>query len=170
MRPLLSCTLALALTGAGGAIEAATPTSGPATPEAGMTVPLNTPKLSVFKDPTCGCCSGWVEHMKKNGFEVAVTESADMSAVKKSAGIPAALGSCHTGRIGKYFIEGHVPAADVKALLKANPDALGLTVPGMPAGSPGMELASGMTQSYDVHLVHKDGTTTVWKHYEGNMK
>jgi hypothetical protein len=165
-----SCLVALSIVVSGG-VHAATPAKAVAKPvTAPATVPQSSPKLAVYKDPTCGCCEAWVEHMKKNGFDVSVNESADMNSVKKSAGIPAAMGSCHTGKVGKYFIEGHVPAADVKRLLAANPDALGLTVPGMPAGSPGMEVPSGLVQPYDVYLVHKDGTTSVWRHYEGNKR
>ena len=170
MKRLLACACVLAVgtTVASGRVHAAEPAKPGVKSPAAAVLPQSSPRLTVHKDPTCGCCTGWVEHMKKNGFDVAVNESADMNAIKKGVGIPAAMGSCHTGKIGKYFIEGHVPAADVKRLLAANPDALGLTVPGMPAGSPGMELASGRVQAYDVLLVHKDGTVSVWRHYDGS--
>ena len=170
MNRLLSwtCMLALSTVVTSVRTDAAEPAKpGSKAPAAAATLPQSSPKLTVYKDPTCGCCTGWVEQMKKNGFDVAVNESADLNAIKKSVGIPPAMGSCHTGRIGKYFIEGHVPAADVKRLLAANPDALGLTVPGMPAGSPGMEVPSGLVQPYDVYLIHKDGTASVWRHYDG---
>ena len=83
-----------------------------------------------------------------------------------SVGIPAAMGSCHTAEVGGYFVEGHVPAEDLKRLLAEHPEAKGLTVPGMPIGSPGMESASGKVQPYDVLLVNKDGTTTVFAHHQ----
>jgi hypothetical protein len=120
------------------------------------------PQLTVFKNPSCGCCTEWIEHMKANGFSVNVTEVADTSGPRRLAGIPERLGSCHTARVGGYALEGHVPAADVLRLLKERPDAIGLAVPGMPVGSPGMEVAGGRKDPYDVLLVERKGATRVW--------
>ena len=98
------------------------------------------PKMVVYKSPTCGCCGKWVEHMRDNGFLVDVVEENDLTRRKRSLGVPAALGSCHTAVVDGYVIEGHVPAQDVHKLLAERPQGKGLAVPGMPAGSPGMEM------------------------------
>lgn len=95
--------------------------------------------LEVFKSPWCGCCGAWIAHVRAAGFTVNVTEVEDIAAVSKQNGVPDKLRSCHTTRAGKYVVEGHVPAADIKRLLKEKPDAIGIAVPGMPAGSPGMD-------------------------------
>lgn len=123
------------------------------------------PTLVVHKNESCSCCAGWVEHMKRSGFKVEVRNEDNLGPIKESVGIPVAMGSCHTAQIGRYFVEGHVPAEDVKRFLAEQPDAKGLTVPGMPAGSPGMELPSGKVQPYDVYIVAKDGTTSVYAHH-----
>lgn len=117
-------------------------------------------RLLVHKHPSCGCCVLWIEHMREAGFAVDVRDHEDMGPVKQRVGVPYAKGSCHTAEVDGYFIEGHVPAEDVKRLLAERPDARGLTVPGMPAGSPGMELPDGRTQPYSVELVHQDGRTS----------
>lgn len=120
------------------------------------------PLMVVYKSPTCGCCKLWVEHMEKSGFKVSVIETDDLNPIKLKLGVPAGLGSCHTAKVGDYFVEGHVPASDVKRLLQEKPDALGISVPGMPMGSPGMEVPSGETQPYAVTLVNKDGSLSVF--------
>ena len=120
------------------------------------------PLMVVHKSPTCGCCGSWIEHMQKAGFKVESRNVDDMTPVKTRVGVPPAKGSCHTAEVGGYFIEGHVPAEDVKRLLAERPDAKGLTVPGMPGGSPGMELPDGSVQPYVVELVARDGTTSVF--------
>lgn len=120
------------------------------------------PLLVVHKSPTCGCCTGWVKHMRDAGFAVEVHDEADVETVKRRVGVPADKGSCHTAEIAGYFIEGHVPAADVKRLLKERPDAKGLTAPGMPMGSPGMEMPDGRTPPYVVELVKRDGSTELF--------
>lgn len=120
--------------------------------------------LRVAKSPTCGCCGGWVEHMRNAGFKVEVTEMDQdaLEALKISLGIAPQHASCHTARVGGYFVEGHVPAADVKRLLDERPDGLGLATPGMPIGSPGMEMG-GRRDPYDVVLVKKDGSAEVFQ-------
>lgn len=117
------------------------------------------PLVIVHKSPTCGCCGAWVEHMRSAGFEVEVRDSDDLDPIKKSLGVPADKASCHTAQVGDYFVEGHVPADDVKRLLAEHPDARGLAVPGMPAGSPGMEVPVGQEQPYAVELIAKDGSS-----------
>lgn len=122
------------------------------------------PPVEVFKNPSCGCCGAWVEHMKAAGFQVTVHEVSDTAAVRKQQGMPDKFGSCHTARVGVYVLEGHVPAPDVKRLLASRPQALGLAVPGMPTGSPGME-AGGRRDAYQVLLVDKAGQGTVFASY-----
>lgn len=124
----------------------------------------NPPLVAVYKSPTCGCCESWVGHMQSAGFPVKVHDTQDLGPIKDKAGVPAGQGSCHTALVGKYFVEGHVPADDVKRLLAEQPDARGLTVPGMPQGSPGME-QGGISEPYDVLLVAKDGSTSVFAHH-----
>ena len=120
------------------------------------------PIVAVVKDPGCGCCSKWIEHLEKAGFRTTVTESREIDAFKDSKGVPKSARSCHTGTVGGYVIEGHVPAADVRRLLKERPNVAGLAVPGMPSGSPGMEDPSGRTSPYDVLAFDKAGKTTVF--------
>ncbi|MEG6507509.1 DUF411 domain-containing protein [Methyloligella sp. 2.7D] len=121
--------------------------------------------VEVWKSPTCGCCGAWVKHLQASGFTVKAnnTEPALLRQIKRQAGIGKDLASCHTGKIGGYIVEGHVPAADVKRLLAEKPDAIGLTVPGMPIGSPGMEGPD--PEPYDVLLIKRDGTTEVFAHH-----
>lgn len=116
------------------------------------------PVMLVHKNASCGCCNGWIEHMRAAGFSVEPRDVDDLDPVKGRVGVPFGKGSCHTAEVGGYFVEGHVPAADIKRLLAEKPDARGLVVPGMPAGSPGMEMPDGRTQPYVVELVGRDGT------------
>ena len=121
--------------------------------------------ITVYKDPGCGCCTGWVEHLRTAGFAVTVVASIDRTALQSRYGLPPEAGSCHTGIIGPYLVEGHVPADDIKRLLRERPKAGGLAVPGMPIGSPGMEMPDGSREPYDVLLVKLDGTTSVFAHH-----
>lgn len=123
------------------------------------------PVIDVFKSETCGCCEAWIKHLRSNGFQVKAHNVANPSDFREKAGIPNSLGSCHTARIGKYAIEGHVSASDIKRLVDSNVQARGLAVPAMPAGSPGMEAAR--SDPYDVYLVQIDGRSVVYKHYNG---
>lgn len=123
--------------------------------------------LEVIKTPTCGCCTEWVERMKAAGFTVKARDVEDTSPVAKAAGVPDRLRSCHTAKIGGYVIEGHVPAADIRRLLAQKPKAVGLSVPGMVAGSPGMEMG-GRSDSYQVMLIQKDGKHKVWATHGGS--
>ena len=122
------------------------------------------PEMTVYKSPTCGCCSKWITHMEENGFKVKAVDIIEMNVVKEKYGIKKNLASCHTGIIDGYFIEGHVPAVDVKRLLAEKSDSKGLTVPGMPIGSPGMEIGDRV-DSYQVLSVKSDGSTEVFNQY-----
>ena len=118
------------------------------------------PSVTVYKSPSCGCCSKWVSHLKENGFEVQTVDIDDLRMVKSMSGIKPEHASCHTAKIGDYVVEGHVPADDIKRLLAERPEARGLTVPGMPKGSPGMEHPD--PDHYQVLLLGNDGTTEVF--------
>jgi hypothetical protein len=119
------------------------------------------PEATMYKDPNCGCCSKWADHMREAGFKVKEMPSRDMAGIKAQLGVPEAMSSCHTARVGKYVIEGHVPAADVKRLLAEQPaGARGLSAPGMPMGSPGME--GGIPDRYDVVQFNDDGGEAVF--------
>ncbi|HCZ15632.1 MAG TPA: DUF411 domain-containing protein [Accumulibacter sp.] len=118
------------------------------------------PRVEVFKSASCSCCGGWVDHLKANGFEVSTHNIDNVPANRKKLGMPDSVGSCHTAKVGGYVIEGHVPAADIQRLLKEKPKALGLAVPSMPAGSPGMESARPVP--YDTLLVDRNGSTRVF--------
>ncbi len=128
---------------------------------------VSLPSVQVAKTATCGCCRAWVDHMRAAGFEVTAQNMAmgELSRLKAKEGIVPRLASCHTAKVGGYVIEGHVPAKDVERLLQLKPDAIGLSVPGMPMGSPGMEMGSGR-DAYDVVLINKDGSTSVFSTYE----
>ena len=123
------------------------------------------PKIQVFKTPTCGCCANWVKHLQANGFEVAVKEVQDTGEYRRQYGVPEKLLSCHTGVVEGYALEGHVPAAEIHRLLKERPKAKGLSVPGMPMGSPGME--GSMSQAFSVILFDSEGKTSVYQSYPG---
>lgn len=146
------------------ATSGASPTASATPASAAHAVDDSLPPMVAFKSPTCGCCELWVEHMRAAGFQVEVKDTQDMGAIKTEAGVPVGQGSCHTAKVGNYYLEGHVPAADVKRLLAEAPDARGLIVPGMVPGSPGME-QGGVTKPYDVLLLAKDGSTTVYSHH-----
>ena len=124
--------------------------------------------VQVWKDPNCGCCHLWVEHLQASGFKVEVRDVGN-TATRKRLGMPEPLGSCHTATVGGYVIEGHVPAADIHRLLKERPVALGLSVPGMPIGSPGMDGPEykGRKDAYDVLLVQKNGSHKSFQHHPG---
>ena len=119
--------------------------------------------LEVFKSPSCGCCAAWVEHVREAGFTVNVIEVEDIAAVSRQNGVPDELRSCHTAKAGKYVIEGHVPAADIKRLLKEKPAATGIAVAGMPAGSPGMD-QGGSKQPYKTMLFTSKGQRVFASH------
>lgn len=116
-------------------------------------------QITVYKSPTCGCCKKWVEHLRKNGFTVAVRDMNDLSEIKASLGVPQALQSCHTAVLGGYVIEGHVPADVIRKLQKERPKIAGLAVPGMPNDAPGMD---GAGNGYQVIAFDRNGKTSVY--------
>lgn len=118
------------------------------------------PSVTVYKSPTCGCCTKWVDHMRANGFDVTATNVEDMAAVKQKYGVPDKVGSCHTSLVGGYVIEGHVPADVVKRLLAERPKVAGLAVPGMPASAPGMDIPG---QPYTIVGFDRAGQLTVYE-------
>ena len=118
--------------------------------------------VQVYKSPTCGCCANWVKHLQQHGFTTRVTETDDVASIKTQRGVPARVQSCHTAVVDGYVIEGHVPAADVQRLLRERPAVAGLAVPGMPIGSPGMEVPGQKPQAYDVVAFDKQGQTRVY--------
>lgn len=118
------------------------------------------PVVEVWRSPTCGCCGAWVKHLQENGFATKVHMVDDTSAARRKLGIPEPLASCHTARVGGYAIEGHVPASDIRRLLAEKPKARGLTAPGMPAGSPGMDVPN--SPPYEVLLVLEDGQAALF--------
>ncbi len=123
--------------------------------------------VTVYKSPTCGCCNDWITHLEANGFRVKAVDVADTRPYRSRFGMPDKLGSCHTAMVAGYVVEGHVPAREITRLLRERPDALGLSVPGMPIGSPGMDGPEyrGAVDPYDVLLVRADGRTTVYASY-----
>lgn len=123
--------------------------------------------MVVSKDPNCGCCSGWVEHIRSAGFTVEVVETSDLNRVKARLGVPLDLASCHTAEVSGYVLEGHVPADAVKRLLAEKPRAKGLAVPGMPIGSPGMEVEGAEAEIYEV-VLFGPSTRTTFARFQGS--
>lgn len=121
------------------------------------------PVVSVYKSSSCGCCGAWVEHLRKNGLRVVAHDVADVTAHREKLGIPQALGSCHSASVDGYAIEGHVPAADIRRLLRERPRARGIAVPAMPLGSPGME--GPRKDPYDTLLFQRDGSYVVFERH-----
>jgi hypothetical protein len=122
--------------------------------------------ITVTKDPNCGCCDAWADHLKANGFAVTIVEDAKINRLKARLGVPSALASCHTAEVDGYVIEGHVPAGAIRRLLAQRPKAKGLAVPGMPIGSPGMEVPDHAPEVYAVMLFGPGGTK-VFARYKG---
>jgi hypothetical protein len=134
-----------------------------ATPAPATSPDAKKPTITVYKDPDCGCCKSWIEHLIKHGYRVDAKDTPEMTEVKRNLGVPDALSACHTAVVDGYLIEGHVPAADIARLLKEKPKVAGLAVPGMPMGSPGME--GPRTQHYQVLSFDKAGKTKVFASY-----
>lgn len=123
--------------------------------------------IVVHRSPTCSCCEKWVEHLKQNNFNVKDIISNDVQAIKNQYGVTQEMASCHTALVDGYVVEGHVPANDIKALLKNKPSIVGITVPGMPSGTPGMEMG-GRKGAYEVISFDKNNQHQVFNSYEGN--
>jgi hypothetical protein len=134
----------------------------PAASPAVQRVPAGTPTVVVYKSPTCGCCTAWVDRMREAGFTVETHDVADVNPEKERARVPLHLASCHTARVGSYALEGHVPPDAVLRLLRERPQVAGIGVAGMPAGSPGMEMG-GQKDPYEVIAWTANGTTTVFE-------
>lgn len=134
-------------------------------PTAGLT--QSSPAIHVLKDPNCGCCTAWIEVLKDDGFTVTTESSFGTLLIQHRLenGIPQNMTSCHSGEVEGYMIEGPVPTADIRRLLSERPDTLGLAVPGMPYGSPGMG-QEDEREAYDVFLIHKDGSTEIFSSYD----
>lgn len=120
------------------------------------------PVVDVYKNPTCGCCAKWVEHLRDHGFTVRTADTTDLARLRASHGVPQHVASCHTALVDGYVLEGHVPAGDVQRLLEERPAIAGLAVPGMPTGSPGMEVPGVKAQPYNVMAFRTDGSTRVF--------
>ena len=130
----------------------------------GAMATVNPALITVWKNPDCGCCKEWIAHLQKSGFEVLAKDVPDTAPIRQKLGLPAKFGSCHTAQMGAYVLEGHVPAQEVRRLLRDQPKAVGLAVPGMPIGSPGMEVGKRQ-DPYDVLLVLADGSSRVYQSY-----
>lgn len=130
-------------------------------------VAVGLPLVTVHKSAYCGCCTAWVQHLRDEGFSVEVIETEAVGDVKSRVGVPPGKQSCHTAEVDGYFVEGHVPADDIRRLLRERPDARGLALPGMPVGSPGMEVPSGEVQPHTVELIGKDGASTPYRRHGG---
>lgn len=127
------------------------------------------PRVTVTRDPNCGCCIAWVEHMRASGFPVDVVEIDDIVPLKMKLGVPEALMSCHTSQVGSYVVEGHVPADAVKRLLAERPNATGIAVAGMPIGSPGMEIKGEAPRPYEV-VIFASGRQNVFARFRGTRQ
>lgn len=138
----------------------------PAQTPATAATPDPRPLLVVHKTPWCGCCTAWAEQAEAAGFAVELHDHDDLNPIKDALGVPAHQASCHTAEIDGYFVEGHVPFADVHRLLAERPEARGIAVPGMPLGSPGME--AHVKQSFSTHLIGADGSVSEYAHHPGD--
>lgn len=135
----------------------------PAPPPA-VVADASLPPMTVYQSPTCGCCSEWIEHVRAAGFRVEVVDTDDLTAIKVAMGVPGWLGACHTAEIDGVLVEGHVPAAYIASFLAERPAGVrGIAVPGMPIGSPGMEVPGRAAEPYDVIAFRADGATAVFR-------
>lgn len=121
------------------------------------------PEMTVYSTPTCGCCGAWVDHLREDGFTVTVIHQNDLSGIRARHRLPGELVSCHMGVVDGFAVEGHVPAAAIRRLLRERPEVLGIAVPGMPAGSPGMEMPNGYVQPYEVYSYDAAGGIAVFE-------
>lgn len=124
-------------------------------------------EMTVYRSPTCGCCGKWLEHAKQNGFKINDVVSDDMETIKARFGVPEKLASCHTAVVDGYVVEGHVPAGDIQKMLQSKAKVSGIAAPGMPMGSPGMEMG-GRQDAYKVVSFDKEGKFEVFASHEGN--
>ena len=148
-----------------GPAKAASPARAASTAAPASVAAEALPPVLVHKSASCGCCGAWVDHLRDAGFTVRVNVTEDMNPIKERLGVPYGKGSCHTAEVGGYVVEGHVPAGDIKRLLRERPQAKGLVLPGMPMGSPGMEVPDGTVEPYTVELVAADGQILPFAHH-----
>ena len=134
---------------------------------AGCTNAADAAVVHVYKTSSCGCCAEWVEHLRSHGFDVLVKDVENVTPIAEQLGVPSELRACHTALVGGYFVEGHVPSADIRKLLEEKPKAAGIAVPGMPAGSPGMDRASG-GEPYETLLVDRRSGVRLFVSHRGN--
>jgi hypothetical protein len=127
--------------------------------------PAKPTPITVYKSSSCGCCAKWVDHLRDNGLGPTVHDEEDMDAIKAQLGVPDGVRSCHTALVGKYLIEGHVPAGDIQRLVRERPTVAGLAVPGMPSGTPGMASPGAKIVGFEVVAFQLDGTTRTFAHY-----
>lgn len=165
---LLALTVTAACNRAGGSETAPrsdTETGASAPQAAAVVQPEKGPpvRMVVYKTPTCGCCKNWVEHVQAAGFQVEVQDMPDVTPVKNEHGLPQHLASCHTAIVDGYVVEGHVPADVIRRLLSERPQVAGIAVPGMPMGSPGMEVPGGRKDPYDIIAFARNGTVSVYE-------
>ncbi|MDR2639038.1 MAG: DUF411 domain-containing protein [Helicobacteraceae bacterium] len=169
-RYISACLLAAALIAGAGFLAVSTTQSseanGATTGAANAADSANKIAATIYKDPNCGCCNDWIAHLQKNGFETTTIDGE--SEARNGLGIPLRYASCHTAKIGAYAIEGHVPANDILRLLKEAPEAIGLSVPNMPIGAPGMDgkAYGGVHETYKVLLIANDGSASVFSEYK----
>lgn len=168
---LATAVLAFSLPRSGAAVEAghdhaheaADVQQAPRQPQARrQAVATKYPEMTVYKSPTCGCCKAWVDHVRKAGFTVRTRDTDDLAPIKQSMGTAGALESCHTAVVGGYVVEGHVPADLIAKMLREKPSIAGLAVPGMPMGSPGMEVPDGTKDAYEVIAFDRKGKKSVY--------
>ena len=159
----LAAMAGLAAVGCGQARKPDSGSAGPSKPSATETVAAVSSAMTVYRDPSCGCCEAWAKIARKAGYQVNVIDHANMPAIKAQYGVPDELLSCHTTIVGGYAVEGHVPLEDVRRLLEQKPGAIrGIAVAGMPLGSPGMEVPEGTKQPFQVMAFAKDGRVSVF--------
>jgi hypothetical protein len=165
LRPALVSAALLAIVAIGGCsapgAEAAGSADAAAAPQ--QHAVASEGKLVVYKSPTCGCCGAWVDHVRDAGFEVEVHDVMNVYPIKEQHGLPGHLGSCHTTLVNGYVVEGHVPADVIRRLLAERPRIAGIAVPGMPIGSPGMEVPTGRKDPYDVIAFTREGSISVFE-------
>ena len=165
--PLLRYASALVVAALVSACKQAVPSPvGTALAAPAATAVETLPRITVHRDAYCGCCHLWVEHLREEGFEVDDRIESDMGAVKQRLGVAPEHVSCHTAEVGGYVVEGHVPASDIRRLLKERPRVHGLVLPGMPLGSPGMEVEGVDAEAYTVLAVGHDGTTSAYAQHQ----
>ena len=154
--------VAAAIVGGAAVVSSQQPTARPARPAAAPAPAAQANKVVVYKSPACLCCGKWIDYMRASGFTVEVHDQEDVTPIKRASGVPEALESCHTAQIGGYVVEGHVPVEAIRRMLRERPAIAGLAVPGMVAGTPGMEIGN-QHPPYEVKSFTREGRTAVYE-------